>query len=72
MTQKNLKPLKEKIEKHYDHLHKKYPLTRLILGSIETLLKIDATDDLVSSWYSSSMICIREIEKEIRELESDK
>lgn len=71
MTQQKIKKLKEKIELHYDILEEKYPMTKIVIDSINAFLELNVSDKIIRSWYDQHIFFIRDIEKEINKIESE-
>jgi len=69
MTQNEIKLLKTKLEEHYECLVKKYPITKMVLEAIDTLIDMNANNDLIKPWYKSIRDFIRDREKEIKDIE---
>ena len=67
-----LKTLKEKLERYYNRLEKKYPMTKLLIEAIDSILSMNAPDDFIESWYNRAKAFIQEIEKEIENIEKAK
>lgn len=63
--------LKTKLEEHYVYLVKKHPITKIVLEAIDTLIDMNANDDLIEPWYKSIRGFIKEIEQEIKNIEGD-
>jgi len=61
--------LKTKLEEHYECLVKKYPITKMVLEAIDTLIDMNANNDLIKPWYKSIRGFISDIEKEIKDIE---
>ncbi len=72
MTQKDIKDLKEKLELHYNTLQTKYPMTKIVIEAIDSLLEMNASDDLIRPWYGSIKNFILDIEREISKIEIQK
>ncbi len=71
MTQKEIRALKIKLELYYDYLEKKYPITNMVIGAIDSLLEMDASDELIRPWYNSLRHYIEDIEEEVKNLETN-
>lgn len=61
--------LKDQMTKHKKELETRYPISKLVLSSIEALLQMDADDSFIRSWYSGQMKLIRNIQNILEDIE---
>ena len=71
MKKEQLKTLQQQMQTHLDILEKRYPLSKIILTSIDTLFYLDADENFIYTWYSGQKDFIRRIKKEIDDIEQE-
>ena len=55
--------------KYKKELERRYPISKLVLSSIEALLQMNADDSFIRSWYSGQMKLIRNIQNILEDIE---
>ena len=48
--QRRIINLKQRIDKNYKKLQRKYPLTKIILYKLENLIQVNTTDENIELW----------------------
>ena len=67
--QRRIINLKQRIDKNYKKLQRKYPLTKIILYKLENLIQVNTTDENIELWLKEYDNVIFILEYNLNKLE---